>query len=212
MGPPAMTFLGLASDLVGRPSPAAFGGSSTVAGIPSPPALPSRVAAGGQAPGMPQELELGSSPDEPAVSDVAARDVPEPGEVLKAGVGFDASQVIPPIDGLRQWAVRVTAAASAWVGSWFGGGPRSAASRREAGTAAPDVDRVPSRAAPDHAAKLDRAKSGDEASWWTKFLSMAIVVLSGALAARMSRPFTRWWMARKRVRARGRRGAPTEER
>jgi hypothetical protein len=211
LGPPTISFLGLASDLIGRPSPAALGESSSQPGAAMPqPAVPLlRAAAGGPAAGTPRGPEPGTDSEQPTVSGIVARDTPEPHETLPAGVGLDQRQVARLLGILGEWAVRIRTAASSWVRSWFGG-PRSAASGRGVGTEPHGADRVSTRPAPGQAADREPAEGAGEPGWWAKLISWAIVAFSAGLMARMWRQFPGRRSARNRARVRGRRDKVTD--
>jgi hypothetical protein len=197
-----ITFLGMGSDLIGRPSQPGLHGSLSDLGISSQ--LEVILLGGivqGQQPSMSRDLWTRRDTAEPEVVEVVAEAIPAGSDSMTAVAGFDPIRVIPFIGGLLDWTVRMTAAASARFAAWPSTRPSSDAPRAGFASSASLTHPARQEVLTDGATDLDQVETMiDETESRVEFLAPVLVALSVAVVAQMSRYLARWWMSRDRSR------------
>jgi hypothetical protein len=198
-----ISFLGMGSDLIGRPWVTAPRGAPSELGTPSPnDAIAFKGVALGQQVSRSREIPVRLDTSEPELADIGHVVVERPRELMAANAGIDPSRLISLIESLRDGIVAMRTAASGRVKAWLGQRPSSESSQTEVVTGGSSSSIVPSRDVTDAASDLEQVEPTHEADSWTDLLSPAIVSVSVASVAQMARQFSHWRRFRNRSRAR----------
>jgi hypothetical protein len=198
-----LSYLSLGTDLIGRPSLGSAREASSELGIPAR-GEPMRLGGVAQGP-LPltvRGLWMGLDEGRLDASDLAPDVVPVPEGPMAVVAVLGWSRMVPLIDGLPHWAVRIGTGAWAWAESAPSDRPRSESSWADAIPNGPRTALVWSEPGLDRGAGPEKAERMDEANSWVEFLAPVIAALSAALAAQVGRRFARWWRRRDRRPAR----------
>jgi hypothetical protein len=199
-----ISFLGLETDLIGRPYIGGVRGtSSELNSSLSGEISLVRGVAQGRTPLTVGRAGMGLDAAWLAATDVILDIVVTQGNPVGAAVGSGGPRMTRLVDLLRPWAVSLRSATSAGA---------ELAPRDPRTSEAPWTDAVSDKPRPsvirsssmlDRAAAVENVEATDETDSWVEYLSPAIAALSAAVVARACRRFARWWKRRDRRHAGG---------
>jgi hypothetical protein len=196
-----LSFLGMGSDMVGRPSLAGLRGASPEPGLSSQ--IESMSVAGitqSQQPSIYREVWIRRSTSQLEVPEIASAIIPERSESMSEDIGVNPRRAILQIGGLVDWVFHTTTGGLPLVGLWLRTGPSSKRSRAVVATNAGSFTHVRSEVVKVGAMAPDQVEALDEAGTSAEFLRPVVVAFSVALIAQVSRHLTRWWKSRNRSR------------
>src|SRR5262249_17438958 len=104
-----LSFMGMGTDLIGRPSQTGFHGMSPELANSSPnDSMPLGGVTQGQQQGMFREISMRRESTQPGVLDIALAVIPARSDLMAADYHIDPSRVMLRIGGLIDWALRMT--------------------------------------------------------------------------------------------------------
>jgi hypothetical protein len=196
-----LSFLGMGSDMVGRPSRAGLRGASPEQGLSSQ--NESMSVAGvtqSQQLSIYRDLWIRRSTSQLEVPEIASAIIAARSELMAADIGVNPRRAILQIGGFMDWVSHMTTAGSPLVGLWLSTGPSSNRSRAVVATNAGSFTHVRSEFAKVGEMAPDQVEAMDQAGTSAEFLRPVVVAFSVALIAQVSRHLTRWWKSRNRSR------------
>jgi hypothetical protein len=191
-----LSFLGMESGLIGRPSTESIGGDLSPPGIALGKDPLGWGVGWGQPTAAPRGLRTAMGADGPEVTDLVLVDLYKRSDAS----AIDASRLIPLMIRIQRGADEIREGARTWFASWPGERPSPETPRSLVVAPPRAFSPAESPTAPDHGLDLDKAEAEDEAETWPRFLSPVAVALSVTLAAQLSRRVARRWFSRNRRR------------
>ncbi len=198
----AISFLGMGSDLIGRPFQAGARGSLTDLVNSSPSEVMALTGINqGQQPGLSRDLWTRRDTSQLDVPDAASEVLPARGRSMAAIASFDPGRVIPLIGSILDWTLQMTTTASARFATRPNIRSSADASPTNLMMSAVFYPSVRRENLTDGVTDLDQIDTNDDADSWADFLSPVVVAPFGGpgRACKLDQ-MTRWRIFRERAR------------